>query len=138
MGDYPLGGMTVTNNDLGSVDIADTTYDDAIYTPSAAAALDLEGLILARNVAGTKLVPYVAAAIDSTAVPVAVLGSDVQADGVPSDVNLRAIFAGKVREGKLHTALAPTAGITIVDADRLRQTGIIPLSSLDLSKLDNQ
>ncbi len=139
MGDYPLGGMTVGNNDVNRVDLWDTVYDDAIYTPSAAAALDLEGMLLARNVAGTKLVPYVAAAVDVTAEPIAVLGANVQADGTPSDVELQAIIGGHVRAVKCHTLLAPTVALTIVDKDRLRHFGgITALESTELSKLDNQ
>ncbi len=141
MGDYPMGGMVVGNNDVSRVDLWDTQYDDNIYVPSGANNLDLEGLMLARNVAGTKLVPYVAAqhGTDSTGEPIAVLGANVQADGSPSDVNLRAIVDGHVREVKLHTILAPTVAITIDDKDRLRRYGgIVALSSTELSKLDNQ
>lgn len=139
MSDYPLGGLVATDNELGAVDLFGTVYDDFIYTPTASDALDAEGLILASNVAGTKLVAYVAAqfGVDLTGTPVAVLGSNVQADVTPSDVNLRAIVSGQVRSPKLHTAAAPTTAITEVDKNRLRDTGIIPLFTRDLSIHDN-
>lgn len=139
MADYPLGGMDRAENVVDSVSLFDTVFSEFTYVPPVADALDLAGLILARNIAGDKLVPYVAAqfGVDLTGTPVAVLGSNVQADAGPADVELRAIVSGQVRRPKLHTAAAPTTAITELDADRLRDSGIIPLTTTELSKLDN-
>ena len=138
MGSYPLGGMAVQDNDVGAIPILNAIYDEFIYVPPVADATSKAGLMLALNIALTKLVPYVAGAVDATAVPVAVLTSDVIADAGPADIELSALVGGQVSAGIVHTALAPTAQITIEDRARLRQTGIVPLKVLDLSLLDNQ
>ncbi len=136
---YPQGGMTVTNNDVSEVSIFATVFDAFIYVPPLAATLYQKGLLLAWNVAQTKLVPYVKAAVDLTNTPVAVLGSDVLSDAGPADVNLRAIIAGQVDASMTHTLLlGPGVALTILDKQRLRDVGILPLDVQQLALQDNQ
>lgn len=138
MPQYPLVGLgAITNEDTDVVELFGVIYFAFTFDPLVNDSLHLAGEILARNVAGTALVPYVAAAVDSTGVPVAVLGSDAQADGSATDIELRAIVSGQVRQEKLHTVLAPTVAITPVDADRLRSTGIVPQVTKQLANVDN-
>lgn len=134
---YPLGGIEIENNDPTSVDLFDTIYKAGIFDPTAADTLYLKGMVLARDVAGAKWVPYVAAAVDATAVPLAVLGDDVLSDAGPADVNLRAIVSGQVNANLTHTLLAPTAALTVVDEDRLQSAGIIVQPVLELHNVDN-
>lgn len=139
---YPLGGLIRQETDLGSVELpggGGVTYGTGVYTPTGANALDLKGLVLARAVAGTKLVAYVAAQFgtDSTGTPIAILGDDVQADGTPSDVDLNYIANGNVRKPILHTAAAPTSLLTIADIDRLQTEGLIVQDTQELQKFDN-
>lgn len=139
MGDYPLGGLVRQENDSGSVDIFGTVYGPGVLIPSAADVLHSAGMILARdNVGGVKLVPYVSAAVDKTGIPVGILGSNVQADGTPSDVDLNYIQKGEVRLEKLHT-LAGGVGVAIVelDIDALQQAGMLPRSAFELQQFDN-
>jgi len=134
--DYPLGGMTVTNNSIGSVDLFDTVYDSGTYIPTAASALDAAGLLLGRVTASGKITPSDVGASDGSEVIIGVLASAVQADGTPSDVEIRFIVGGKVREDQLSRVGA--GGVTEAVKDQLRDFGIVPLGTLDVSKLDNQ
>lgn len=139
--DYPLGGPIVqTDTDFGSVELFGVEYSGPeVFTPTAGDHTDLAGLVLARNVAGTKLVAYVAAqfGVDETGTPVAVLGSNVVDVGGPTDQNIRVIALGQVRLERLHTAAAPTAAITIADRDRLKAAGILARATTALDFFDN-
>jgi hypothetical protein len=137
----PQGGMLVTNNDIGDVNLFDTVFDDAVYVPTAADALDLAGTILGRITASGKLAPYTAAFTygAGTEVPIGVLHTDVQATSGPADENIRFIVSGRVREDELRIdSGAKGTGITEPIKDLLRDFGIVPLSAVELSKLDNQ
>lgn len=136
MGSYPLGGMEVTNNDTGSVDLFGTVYSTGTYVPTAADALDVAGLLLGRITASGKVTPSDVAAIDGSEVIIGVLGSDVQADSGPADVPFRFIVSGQVRLDKLSRIGA--GGVSLAVQDQLRDFGIVPQASLDLSILDNQ
>lgn len=147
MSSYPLGGLGIQNNDVGAVELFDTVFDNlGSFVPTTSDRLYPKGTVLARlTESSATLTPYIFAAItgltdpsvNATMYPVAVLGSDVQATGVVA-VPLRVIVSGQVRESKLTQDGAPPTVLTDVDIDRLRQTGIIALTSLELSKLDNQ
>ncbi len=137
----PQGGMVVTNNDIGDVNLFDTAFDDAIYIPQVADATDEAGNLLGRVTASGKLVLYTAAATYGvgSGVPVGVLHTAVLADAGPADENLRYIVSGKVREDELRIdGGAKGVGITEAIKDLLRDFGIVPLSATELSKLDNQ
>ena len=137
----PQGGMVVTNNDIGDVNLFETVFDDGIYIPQVASATDEPGNILGRVTASAKLVLYTAAATYGvgSGVPVGVLHTAVVATSGPADENIRYIVSGQVREDELRIdGAAKGAGITEAVKDLLRDFGIVPLSAVELSKLDNQ
>lgn len=136
MGSFPLGGITIDNVDFGSVELFDVTYSDPeVYTPSASNAVDPAGLILARVTASSKLVPYVVAGSGGTEIPVAILGSDVNADATPNDVNLTVIVSGQVRLPKLTILAGGT--VDKIEIDKLQQVGILAKSTTQLNQFDN-
>lgn len=140
MSSYPLGGIVIQNNDTNKVELFNNVFDTETFLSTGdAPQVDLAGLILARNVAGTNLVAYVAAqaGVDATGTPVAVLGSDVNAAATAAVEDIRVIVSGSIREPLVHTALAPTVAITNNDKDRLRSTGLIPLAARELANFDN-
>ncbi len=136
----PQGGMLVTNQDIGTVKRFGLQFDDGVFDPVAAATLYAEGTILGRVTADSKLRPYTGAATHGagTNTPVGVLGTSLTSDGTPSDENIRYIVAGGVKEEALIIDGAdPGVGVTEAIKDLLRDMGIVPLSSTDLSQLDN-
>ncbi len=136
---YPQGGMTVTNNDVSAVAVFDVEFDQFIFEPPTASITYVKGMLLAWNLAHTKLQEYIAAAGDLTGVPVAVLGSDVVADSGPSDVNLSAIVFGQVDASFTHTLLAGAGvALSLTDKQRLRDVGIRPYDVQQLALQDNQ
>jgi hypothetical protein len=138
MGDYPQGGIGIQNNDIGSVELFGCTYAPFTFTPPGADTTYEKGLILARKVADDDLVPFVEGAGDSTGVPIAVLGENVNSDSGPADVNLRAIIGGRVRAEKVYT-LAGGVGVALSAdvVDALRTMGIDPQNTLELANVDN-
>lgn len=130
----PQGGMTVQNNDLGSIGLFGNVHQDEDLT-FGGAGTEVEGTILGRITATGKLGPYVAAAGDGTEVPVAVLNVDAVAAGA-GDEPIRPIISGQVRRDRL--VIKAGGAISPALADQLRNVGIIPLTVDEQGKLDNQ
>jgi hypothetical protein len=135
MSSYPLGGLVRQTDDIGSVELFDVVYDDGTYVPSAADALDPKGTLLGRITASGKVTPSDPAAVDGSQIPIAVLGSDVQADATPNDVFIRMIVGGRVRRDRLSRIDA--SAITDAVCDALRDFGIVAERTTRLTKYDN-
>lgn len=137
MSDYPLGGSTITNNDIGSVDLFGTVYDADVFTPTTSARLYPAGLLLGRLTGGT-LTPYTT---DDTPAGsgtfVGVLGSALQSTLVAAQ-NIRFIVAGQVDLSRL-TIDDTSAATVITDTikDDMRRQGVIPVTTTELDQIDN-
>ena len=130
-----MSNLEITNNDVQGIVIWEPVYDDEILV-SAAAATYKAGTILGRITADGNLTAYVPGETDGSGVPVAVLCcEEVLEAGVTKPV--RPILAGRVRRKDMvvHDTTDP---ITKAAADALRDYGIVPLSTTELSELDNQ
>lgn len=138
MGTVPLGGITITNNDIGSVELFDVVYGDPdVFTPTTSDRLYPKGLLLGRLTGGT-LTPFTT---DDTPAGsgtfVGVLGSPAQATGL-TPLNLTYIVSGQVRLGKLSID-DTSAAVVITDTikDDMRRQGVIPLTTTELDQIDN-
>ena len=139
MSTFPSGGMTVSNEDTGSVALVGTIFSQGeTFDPGAAATTYPQGTILGRITATGKLRAAVVGAGDGSAIPVAVLPDDLTSDAVPSDVPIQIISGGPVREARLIFAPAAVGVLTPAQKDLLRDYGIIPQSTQELGILDNQ
>jgi hypothetical protein len=130
-----MSNITITNIDLGSVELRDGEFEDGLLTFGGAGTV-VEGTILARNVAGDKLVPYVKDAVDATGIPVAVMQYEVEAAGA-GDVSVKPLIKGVVKTERL---IISSGGDQIVDAgvqDALRDFSIVCLSTEQLANIDN-
>ena len=78
---YPLGGMAVQNNDIGSAVIFGAVFDDAVFLGLAVSTTYPAGTVLGRVTASGKLSPSVVGAGDGTETPVAMLASDDRHSG---------------------------------------------------------
>lgn len=127
--------ITVTNVDLGSVELDGASFTDGAFEFSAAGEYP-EGLILARN-DNDRFVPYDPEDTENGLnVPRAVLTYTVTATATgASNIPGRALIGGRVREERL---LVGEDAPDVADLDALRQTGIIPVSVEQLGRLDNQ
>ena len=136
-----MANISITNNDLGSVELADGEFrDDTVVF--AGADTFYEGTILARTVGGgndDKLVLFVNGGVATTnGTPAAVLTKDLVATGAGDEVT-RVLVAGKVRKEKLR--IDPATDDTGIDndvIDQLRRTGIIPIDTKELNIVDTQ
>jgi len=137
MSDYPLGGITITNNDIGSVELFDAVFDADVFTPTTSARLYPKGLLLGRLTGGT-LTPYTT---DDTpggsGTFVGILASDLQSTLVVAQ-NIRFLVAGQVRLGTL--SIDDTSAATVITdtiKDTMRRQGLIPLLTTELDQIDN-
>ncbi len=136
----PQGGMLIQFNNIATPKLWDLLFDDAVFAPPTADGTDLEGTILGRVTADSKLVPFTGAATHGAGsdIPVGVLGTEIVANAVPDDENIRYIVSGAVREDQLIIdGGVAGAGITEALKDQLRNVGITPLSATDISLPDN-
>ena len=135
---YPLGGMAVQNNDIGSAVIFGAVFDDAVFLGLAVSTTYPAGTVLGRVTASGKLSPSDVGAVDGTETPVAMLATDVITAAVLVDINIRVLIEGQVRLSKLIIAPATVGVVTAAQKDQLRDFGIVALQTTELSKLDNQ
>ncbi len=138
MGSYPLGGMAVQNNDIGSVVIFGAVFAPEVFLGLAVDTTYPAGTVLGRVTASGKLSPSVVGAGDGSEVPVAVLADDVLTANPVADQNIEVLVEGQVRENKLIIAPAAVGVITPAQRDQLRTFGIVSKTTLELLKLDNQ
>ncbi len=133
-----MANLTVTNVDLGSVELENGRFDDDILTFAGAGTV-IEGTILARDSVSLKLVPFVkGGSTNENGIPKAVLTYDVTAAGA-GDAAVRAMVSGQVRLERLvidSDGDASNVDQTVVD--QLRDYAIIPKSVQELNVLDNQ
>ncbi len=119
----------VQNNDLGSVDLYDTVYDDLTLKFAAAETWEA-GTVLQYDSADSTYVLYVpgnaAAAVLRDAV------TSEAAGNIPQ----RGIVEGQVRRERL--VVNGVGAVTEDDVVSLRQTGIVALTVNELGTLDNQ
>ncbi len=119
----------VQNNDLGSVDLYDTVYDDLTLKFAAAETWEA-GTVLQYDSADSTYVLYVpgnaAAAVLRDAV------TSEAAGNIPQ----RGIVEGQVRRERL--VVNGVGAVTEDDVVSLRQTGIVALPVNELGTLDNQ
>ena len=133
-----MANITTTNNDLGTVILADEKFDDGLLT-FAGAATAIEGTILARDSVSLKFVPYVIGGVaNENGIPKAVLTYDVVAAGA-GDEAIRAMVGGRVRAERLVVdADGDATNITDAILDQLRDYSIVAQSVAELNILDNQ
>ena len=127
----------ITNNDLGSVVIADARFRDETLVFAGAKTLAV-GTILGRVVASGKYKDYVVAGAGGEEVPKAVLLHEVVATGA-GDIPTRVMVVGEVRREKLIIDLdGDDSNITAAIIDQLRDYGIIATTVQELNIQDNQ
>lgn len=126
-----------TTIDTGSVELKDGEFRDELITFAGAATL-LAGCILARDSVSLKLVPFVkGGSTNNNGVPKAVLTYPVTATGA-GDVGARVLVKGDVIKNRLViNADGTDANIDGNVVDQLRDYGINPVESKQLSALDN-
>jgi hypothetical protein len=130
--------ITITNVDLGSVQLGGGVSRDEVFTAGGAATY-VEGLILARNTASGKLVPWESGGTGGNEVPKAILTYDVTTAGA-GDVQIRALVSGEVNKDRLleWDGGTPTAAnIDDVVLDQLRDYGLVPVDTAQLARVDN-
>jgi len=137
MSSYPLGGITITNNDIGSVELFDAVFDSDVFTPTTSARLYPAGLLLGRLTDGT-LTPYTTDNDPAgSGTFVGILASALQSTLVVAQ-NIRFLVAGQVRLGKL--SIDDTSAATVITdtiKDTMRRQGLIPLLTTELDQIDN-
>lgn len=133
-----MATYTRTVNDIGSIVCGDAEaqFRDELITFAGAATL-LAGTILARDSSSLKLVIFVkGGSTNQNGIPKALLTAPVTAAGA-GDVKWRVLIAGNVKKERL--VIDADASDTNIDAavvDQLRDYGINPISTLQLSTLD--
>ena len=129
--------MTVTNVDLGSVELWNGVFQDEVFT-AASAKTFLEGTILARLTATGKLVVYEIGGTGGAEIPLAVLNHDLVV-AAPGDVKIRPMLSGKViKERLVVDADGDDSNITLAILDQMRDFTIVAQNVPDISILDNQ
>jgi hypothetical protein len=133
-----MANITVTNVDLGSVDLEGAICRDELVT-FAGADTFAAGTILARSTASDKLVLFVKGGVTAgNGVPKAVLLYDVVATGA-SDVKARACVRGRVNKNRLIIdSDGDDSNIDGAVLDQLRDYGIVATDVEQLAVLDNQ
>lgn len=129
-------------NDTGSVIHANAvTQPDILFVAGAPRTL-LAGTILARAISGFnagQLVPFViGGVVDGNGIPVAVLTYDVETTTTDELVSIGAAISGQfVKQRLVVDADGDDSNINKLVEDDLRHYGLIPISSPQLSGLDN-
>jgi hypothetical protein len=134
-----MSNITITNNDLGSVILKNAEHRDYILDALAAKVYP-EGTILALNVAGDKLIPYVkGGAVPGAGKAAYVMTYDVDATAATGDYPLRAMISGCVRKERLIIdADGDASNIDDGVIDLLKDNGIDAIDVQELNILDNQ
>lgn len=127
----------ITHNDLGSGVIGTPDVQDALINFAGADVLK-PFTILARHTGTLKLQIYAkGGSSNGNGVPVALTLGEVVATGA-GDVPIRAIFGGQVVQERLVIdAQGDGSAVDATVLDLLRSTGIRPVPTQQLSKLDN-
>jgi len=120
----------VTNNNLGSVELFNTTFDSILVKFAGADTFDA-GTILAYDTADNTYVLYVPA----SNTPSAVLRDELVSTGA-GNISQRAIVSGQVRRELL--VVDGVGAVTEDDVVALRETGIVALRVEELANQDNQ
>lgn len=129
-----MSNLTITNNtDLRSIAVWDPVFDDDIAIDAGGETYP-KGTLLGRLTASSKLTKYESGNADGSQIPVAVLLEELVLVAA-TDTPCRPIIAGRVRRGDL---LHAGGAIDQLEADLLRKTSIIPLTTTQLAELDNQ
>jgi hypothetical protein len=130
--------MTITNNDLGSVELEGAVCDDELVTFGGADTF-AAGTILARDSSTDKLVLFVkGGSTNGNGTPKAVLSYAVTATGA-GDVKSRVIVKGRViRERLIIDADGTGENIDEVVLDQLRNYGIVASKVEQLAEYDTQ
>lgn len=133
-----MANMTITNIDLGSVELEGAVCDDELVTFGGADTY-AAGTILARDSLTDKLVLFVkGGSTNGNGTPKAVLSYAVTAAG-PGDVKSRVIVKGRViRERLIIDADGTGENIDEVVLDQLRNYGIVASKVEQLANLDTQ
>lgn len=128
---------TITSLDVGSGIVGTPDVQDAVINFAGADVLKPLTL-LARHTGTLKLQIYVKGGVSNgNGVPVALTLGEVVATGV-GDVPVRAIFGGSVVQERLVIdAQGDGSAVDATVLDLLRSTGIRPVPTQQLSKLDN-
>lgn len=125
--------LTITNVDLGAVDL-DALYDDDILASAGADEL-AAGTILARTTATGKLGLFDPAGAGGLEIACCVLANALSIAGA-GDVAVRPIIGGTVNADRL--VIDDGTTITKAHLDQLRARSIVPLTVTEQSTLDNQ
>ena len=128
-----MSNLTITNNATRSLVIWDPVYDDDTIIDAGGETYPA-GTLLGRLTASSKLTKYESGNADGSEIPVAVLQDELVLVAA-TDTAVRPIIGGRVRRGDL---LHDGSAITQLEADALRDFGIVPLTTTQLSELDNQ
>lgn len=129
-----MPNIEITQNDTSTVELFDITTQPDTLTATGEVAY-VAGTLLGRITASGKLAAYTSGAADGSENPVAVLAADVSfADA--GDKAVWPIVAGKVRKRKL--VAHGVGAVTVAEADALRDYGIIPIDTVELTKQDNE
>ena len=126
-----------TNIDIGSVISGPCHFADDVVTLAAATTYKA-GLILARDSATLKLIPFVKAGVtNGNGIPKAVLQEVLVTVGA-GDYRIRPVLTGRVNFARLVIQADGTnANIDAAVLDQLRAYGIASESTTQLAKADN-
>jgi len=133
-----MPNIVINNNATAGVVVSNPVFEPEVLT-FAGADVWVAGTILARDSISLKLVLFVKGGVtNENGIPKAVLTQPAEAAGA-GDQNCMVLIGGQVRKSKLIID-ADGSGVNVDKAvtDALRDYGIEPLSTTQLSKLDNQ
>jgi hypothetical protein len=128
-----MATLEITNNDTTGLVLWDPVFEGNTIV-DAGGDTYLAGTVLGRITASGKLTAYTSGAADGSEIPLAVLHEDLVL-AAATDYPIRAIISGRVRRADL--IAFGVGAITVGEADELRGFGIISLSTVELSQLDN-
>jgi hypothetical protein len=132
-----MANITITNNDLGGVELEGAVCQDELITFGGADVL-APGTILARDSSTLKLVIFVkGGSTNGNGVPKAVLTYPVVSTGI-GDVKSRVLVKGRVnRERLIIDAQGDGSAVDAAVLDGLRLYGIVPSRVDQLAEYDN-
>jgi len=133
-----MANITITNVDLGSVELEGAICRDELVTFAGTDAF-VAGTILARSTATDKLVLFVKGGVtNGNGTPKAVLLYDIERTGA-GDVKARVCVKGHVNKDRLIIdSDGDDSNIDGAVLDQLRDYGIVASNVQQLADLDNQ
>lgn len=133
-----MSNITVTNVDLGSVEVEGAICLDDVVTFGGADSF-VAGTILARDSISEKLVLFVkGGSTNQNGIPKAVLTYGIESSGA-GDVRARVLVRGHVNRDRLIIdADGDGSNVDDVVIDQLRNYGIVASPVEQLAQLDNQ